>query len=253
MDNDDRQVGRVLSRREALRLLGATGAVMLAGQEPGRAAAQDTPTARTALPDCIVTPAQTEGPYYRDVQLDRSDIRTDPTDGSVRSGVPLRLTLRVLDISRNRCSPAAGAVVDVWHCDALGLYSGVRDVNRLFDTSGKKFLRGYQTTDADGTVRFVTIYPGWYPGRTVHIHFKVRSEPRSNQQYEFTSQLYFDDRVTDRVHALEPYASRGRRSVTNAGDGIFRDGGDLLTLSLDETDQGYAARFDVGLYTSGQR
>lgn len=137
--------------------------------------------------------------------------------------------------------------MDIWQCDALGIYSDVQDNNELFDTSGKKFLRGYQVTDANGTVQFSTIYPGCYQGITVHIHFKVRTDPTSGQSYEFTSQLYFDDSITDRVHAQKPYTSKGQRTVKNDQDGIFQNGGNQLMLSLAEASLGYAATFDIGL------
>jgi len=106
-------------------------------------------------------------------------------------------------------------MVGVWQCDAAGHYSGVTDTGVGFDTVGQKFLRGYQITDAKGVARFTTIYPGWYRGRTVHIHFKVRTPATAvlanatDSVYEFTSQLFFDDALTTRVFAQEPYASRG--------------------------------------------
>jgi protocatechuate 3,4-dioxygenase beta subunit len=118
-------------------------------------------------------------PYFVDNQLNRSDIRIDPSDGSVKEGAPLRLAFQVSDVSANACSPLAGAQVDVWHCDALGVYSGVSDPG--FDTSGQLWLRGYQVTDESGYCEFTTIYPGWYSGRAVHIHFKIRTDPYSNQ------------------------------------------------------------------------
>jgi protocatechuate 3,4-dioxygenase beta subunit len=113
---------------------------------------------------------------------------------------------------------------------------------------GETFLRGYQMTDENGTARFATIYPGWYQGRAVHIHFKIRTDPESEQGYEFTSQLYFDDALTDQVHAQAPYAEKGERDLRNDDDGIFRDGGDELTLPLTEDGQGgYRATFDIAL------
>jgi len=118
---------------------------------------------------------------------------------------------------------------------------------RAFDTRGKKFLRGYQTTDADGAVRFQTIYPGWYPGRTVHIHFKIRTHPEARRGYEFTSQLYFDDTLTDQIHAKAPYTATGRGRIRNQEDGIFQDGGEELILSLTPQSPGYAGTFDIGL------
>jgi protocatechuate 3,4-dioxygenase beta subunit len=180
-----------------------------------------------------------------DEKLNRSDIRSDPSDGAVKPGMPLRLVFHVSQMNAGSCTPLTGATVDIWHCDALGVYSDVTD--RSFSTVGKKFLRGYQVTDANGTVEFVTIYPGWYPGRTVHIHFKIRTDSASQRSYEFTSQLYFDDALTDRVHAQAPYAAKGRRTQRNDRDGIFRGGGEQLMLQLTQEAQGYVGTFDIGL------
>ncbi len=247
MENSDRQVGRILSRREALALFRAAGAAILVLCIPRKSRAAQAQSPGT-LPACVVRPEQTEGPYFVDEKLKRSDIRSDPSDGSVKDGVPLKLTLRVSQIGSTGCTPLTDALVDIWHCDALGVYSDVNDPS--FSTTGKKFLRGYQVTDANGTVQFSTIYPGWYPGRTVHIHFKVRTDGTSSQSYEFTSQLYFDDSITDRVHTQALYASKGQRTLKNAQDGIFRDGGDQLLLALTKTSQGFTATFDIGLQTA---
>lgn len=244
MEHGDRQVGRLMSRREALAALGTAGVALLGGfsPRPGRAAG----AASRAPGSCILTPEQMEGPYFVDERLNRSDIRSDPADGSVKAGLPITLRLRVLAVGREGCAPVAGANVDIWHCDAAGVYSDARDPG--FNTIGKKFLRGYQRTNADGNVAFTTIYPGWYEGRTVHIHFKVRAATHSGRNYEFTSQFYFEDSITDRVHALSPYAARGPRRVRNAGDGIFRDRGGRLILPLVESSAGYTASFEVGLH-----
>ncbi len=195
MDNDDQPIGTILNRRDVLKLLGFTGgAAILAGCLPGQQStpvtANATATSETAagLPTCIVRPAMTEGPYFVDEKLNRSDIRA----GS--AGIPLELTFLVSQISANACTPLAGALVDIWHCDAQGVYS---DVAGNTDT----FLRGYQETDATGAAKFLTIYPGWYPGRTPHIHFKIRTA----DGYDFTSQLFFDDAISDTVFNLEPY------------------------------------------------
>lgn len=118
-----------------------------------------------------------------------------------------------------------------------------------FNTLGRKFLRGYQVTDAGGAVRFMTIYPGWYEGRAVHLHFKVRAAAGADRSHEFSSQLYFDEAVTDRVHARAPYSVRGRRTQRNKEDGLFRRGGSRLMLALTETSSGYAGEFSVGLKT----
>jgi protocatechuate 3,4-dioxygenase beta subunit len=193
----------------------------------------------------VVRPEQTAGPYFVDELLNRSDIRSDPATGAVSPGVPLELTFHVSRVAEAACAPLAGALVDVWHCDHLGVYSDV--VDPRFDTIGQKFLRGYQVTDGDGIARFTTVFPGWYQGRTVHIHFKIRSAPEADPGFEFTSQLYFDDQLTDRIHALDPYAEKGPRTRRNAGDGIYSRGGSQLTLDTARQGDGLGAAFDIAL------
>ena len=248
---------QLLSRRELLGLLGTgTAAVFLgcrrAKRSRGPTVSLGSPaTAHAAvIPSCVVRPEQTEGPYFLDEKLNRSDIRSDPSDGSVRPGVPLRLEFHVSRVSGTTCSPLNGAIVDVWQCDALGVYSDVRDMNAGFDSRGKKFLRGYQTTDTNGRVEFLTIYPGWYAGRTVHIHFKIRNDPTSRRAQEFISQLYFDESTTDQVYKLSPYNTKARRSTTNDTDFIFRRGGKQLIPTLTKQDQGFSAKFEIGLQIS---
>ncbi len=242
MDNDDLPIGRVLSRREALSLLGAAGALLMLG------CSSDSESATTPTTDgtCVVKPELTEGPYYVDEELNRSDIRLDPSDGSVRDGALLALAFNVSSLTSSACAPLAAAVVDVWHCDAGGVYSDVSDSG--FNTVGKKYLRGYQVTGSDGVARFTTIYPGWYSGRAVHIHFKIRSSASSTSAYEFTSQLFFDDTLTDQVHAAEPYAAKGQRDTRNANDGIYNQGGSQLVLEVAaDGSGGYTATFDIAL------
>jgi len=228
------------SRRTILAALGAGGASLIAGGVHRARAAT-----RTSSLACVVRPSQIEGPYFVDDRLNRSDIRSDPTDGRVKPGTPLALTLLISRLNAGDCQPLPGAQVDIWHCDALGVYSDVQDPG--FNTIGQKFLRGYQVTDARGEARFVTVYPGWYAGRTIHIHFKIRTAPLAQRSFEFTSQLYFDDRLTDRVHADPPYASNGQRTARNQHDWIFRRGGDRLMLAPTATADGYAATFSIGL------
>jgi protocatechuate 3,4-dioxygenase beta subunit len=245
MDIDDIPIGRVLSRREALAFLGATGALLFLGCSDSSATSSDTGDTSSS---CVVRPELTEGPYYVDEELLRSDIRSDPSDGTIRPGALLALTFNVSSAVSNACSPLAGAIVDLWHCDALGVYSDVLDPS--FNTSGKKFLRGYQVTGSDGVARFTTIYPGWYQGRAVHIHFKIRSAASAASAYEFTSQLFFDDSLTDQVHATEPYASKEQRTLRNSGDGIYTSGGSQLVLNVTGTADGYAATFNIALDTA---
>jgi len=253
-DNDDRPVGRVLSRREVLALLGTASAAMLFGgglkQVAGQQATQVATGVATesALPSCVVRPEMTEGPYFVDKMLNRSDIRTEPSDGTVKPGVPLKLIFRVSNVNANMCSPLQGAQVDVWHCDALGVYSGVSD--RSFNTRGTTFLRGYQVTDAMGKAEFLTIYPGWYPGRAVHIHFKIRTDPQAQTGYEFTSQLFFDEALNTEVFKQQPYVTKGTGWIRNSNDGIYRSGGDQLLLQPVKDGDGYTATFDIGIDTS---
>jgi protocatechuate 3,4-dioxygenase beta subunit len=204
------------------------------------------PAAKAAanVRSCVVRPEQTEGPYFVDEKLNRSDIRADPSDRSLRPGMPLRLEFQVSRVSGAACPPLGGAIVDVWQCDAQGVYSDVRDPR--FDTRGKKFLRGYQQTDRNGRATFQTIYPGWYEGRAVHIHFKIRTAGGSRAQ-EFTSQLYFDEAINDRVFNEAPYNARQGRRTTNDADFIFRRGGKDLLLKLVQNEHGYNADFSIAL------
>jgi protocatechuate 3,4-dioxygenase beta subunit len=230
-------------RRAAMKLLvgGGISATF------GCAGADRSPNERRKLGACIERPRQTEGPYFIDERLQRSDIRSDPSDGSVIPGVALDLALRVDRIDGNSCSPFAGVLVDIWQCDATGRYSDVADTEARFDTSGKKFLRGSLFTDAEGIAQFVTIYPGSYPGRTPHIHFKVRAPAGSDKGYELTSQLYFDDALTSEIYRHAPYRPRAAGDVTNATDLVYRRGGEQLLLEVAPHGAGYRATFGLGL------
>lgn len=245
-----------LNRRDMLGFIGGTLLVSLLGcfrQPSGSAegsaelsqASTQASTGAAGPPGCTVRPQQTAGPFFVDEGLNRSDIRSDPTTGAVKPGVPLALQFRVSQVGDGVCVPLVGAVVDVWHCDATGVYSDVAD--RRASTVGQKFLRGSQVTNADGTVEFITVYPGWYPGRTVHIHFKIRGTTASEQGYEFTSQLYFDDALSDRIYAQAPYRDRGQRTTQNSNDGIFRNGGEQLILPITQDGESYTGRFEIGL------
>ncbi len=243
MHDDDRMVGRLLTRRELVALFGTSSVVAIVHPAAARFVAQES---GAPAGGCVVRPQQTEGPYFVDKVLNRSDIRAEPSTGAVKEGAPLELTFNVSQVdARGACVALPGAQVDVWQCDATGVYSGVRDPG--FDTTPQKFLRGYQTTDTAGVARFVTVYPGWYPGRAVHIHFKVRTSPSEPNGYEFTSQLYFDDELTDRVHARQPYTAHSGSRTRNDRDGIFRSGGAQLMLPVSSEDDGYAGTFNLAM------
>ena len=235
MDSDDRSVGRLLTRREAVRLLSVSGLVL---------GAWDHLVAQTGggLSQCVVLPQLEEGPYFVDKQATRSDIRTDTATGAQKPGVPLALAFAVAQVSQGRCSPLPKAIVDIWQCDALGAYAGTQPATR-----NQTFLRGIQQTDDRGSARFVTIYPGWYSGRAVHIHFKVRTQTATGQAYEFTSQLFLPENLTDQIHAQSPYVQRGHRDTPNERDRIYRAGGPQLLLQPAKSQQGYEAAFNIAL------
>jgi protocatechuate 3,4-dioxygenase beta subunit len=247
----EKQVGR----REVVHALGSVVAFgFLAGCGGGESSptaastattgsSSGTGTIATSNAACVVTPELTEGPYFVDEGLNRSDIRSDPGTGVARPGVPLDLTIALWQVSSGTCGSLAGALVDLWHCDALGVYSDVGAQGTL----GQRFLRGYQVSDASGMVRFTTIYPGWYPGRAVHMHFKVRTNPTGSQGLEFTSQIFFDEALTDRVHAESPYNTKGRRDTLITTDGIYRGGGPVLLAPFSPAGGGYAGTFHVGV------
>src|SRR5436190_8648191 len=164
--------------------------------------------ARPAAPSCVLTPEMTEGPYYLAGEPNRSDV----TEG--RPGTPLKLVLPVVNAST--CKPIAGATVEIWHADAGGNYSGFGSA-----ASNKSFLRGAQTTDANGEATFVTIYPGWYQGRATHIHVKVHA----GGNVVHTGQLFFDEASNSSVYAKAPYTGRSGQRTLNAQDGIYSNGG----------------------------
>ncbi|MCC6158871.1 MAG: intradiol ring-cleavage dioxygenase [Deltaproteobacteria bacterium] len=181
---------------------------------------------------CTVYPEETEGPYFLDLDM----IREDVTEG--KPGAALSLTLLLQRASD--CEPIKDIAVDIWHCDADGVYSGYLGQLGGVDTSGLTFLRGTQITGADGRVRFMTIYPGWYPGRTTHIHFKVHL----TGMLEATSQLYFPEDATETVYATAPYDARGQKDTTNLSDGVTP--GSVPPLPAVSPDgAGYAATLTV--------
>jgi protocatechuate 3,4-dioxygenase beta subunit len=259
--NDPSLLGTRLSRRDWLGVAGqsAIGVVVsqtLLGRITGeRAAASSDRTVATGASSgtpsdarsCVLTASLTEGPYYVDEKLLRSDIRTDPVTGVVSQGVPLSLAFSVSRVAGRACTPLTGANLDVWHCDAGGLYSD----ESANGTSGKKYLRGYQITDAHGLASFTTIYPGWYGGRAVHVHFKLRLFAGVARTYEFSSQFFFAETLTSTVHALSPYAARGMRDTVNSRDRIYNSlttaERAALTLQASRSGNAYAGTINLGV------
>ena len=191
----------------------------------------------------MLIPSKTEGPYFVDEKLNRSDIRTDPSDGTTQAGVPLNLTMVVVGADAS-CAPVEGAIVDIWHANSAGKYSDIGSEG----TSGKKYLRGLQATDANGQANFTTVFPGWYSGRAVHIHFKVRVFSGTRTTYEFNSQLFFDPATTNAIYGTSAYSSRGTPDVANSSDGIYGSDGSKLLVALSQNSSGgYDGTFVVGL------
>jgi protocatechuate 3,4-dioxygenase beta subunit len=239
-----------LSRRQAL---AGFGSVSLGALVAACSGDDDAPTARVETSDgttstvepkgssgdlasrfedaatCTQTAEQTEGPFYFDVDSIRSDIRED------RRGATLRLGVRVRDAGE--CEPIANAVVDVWHCDAVGDYSGFEGED------GETYLRGAQVTNRDGIAEFTTIYPGWYPGRTVHIHAKVHLD----RQTVLTTQFYFDDEFSAKVFEGDAYGSAAGRDAFNDSDGIYDRS---LELTLSEERGGYLGLITLDVATA---
>jgi protocatechuate 3,4-dioxygenase beta subunit len=215
-----------------------------------------TCTLTPSLVEVEGTPQQTEGPYFVDGMPNRSDITTDTSSGSVQSGIPLNLVINVYDMDDGSCVPLSGAQVDIWHADSQGVYSGVL----VQGTSRENFLRGYQITDRNGTAHFNTVYPGWYEGRAIHMHIKVRTFEGSQEAFEWTSQFYLPDSTNEQVHTQPPYSNHGPVEIENEEDGIYTgaltDGriqsntGQHLMLNLTDQDQGYIGTFNVILDTN---
>jgi protocatechuate 3,4-dioxygenase beta subunit len=229
MDEHSHSDGALLTRRGSLARLGGVVAAIL-GAGAWRSGVFG-PDAAAGAVTCVLTPEQTEGPYY----IPSEKLRRNIIEG--KPGIPLTLRATVVDAST--CRPIAGAAVDVWHCDAAGVYSGFGQA-----TGNRTFLRGIQRTDANGLAILRTIYPGWYPGRTVHIHVKVHA----GGDVVHTGQLYFSDALTDAVYRKAPYTRRPGRTTRNRDDPVFADGGRNSLLKVRRTKAGgYVGAITMGV------
>jgi protocatechuate 3,4-dioxygenase beta subunit len=225
-----------ISRRASLASLGGlvAGAAGIAGWRSADEAAAGPAAVEAGLVTCVLAPEQTEGPYYVEDAALRRNVTED------RPGTTL--TLRLTVVNASTCKPIKGAAVEIWHCDASGVYSGVSQQG----TESERFLRGVQRTDAKGLASFRTLYPGWYQGRTVHIHTMVHI----GGNVVHTGQLYFSDAVTDVVYRRSPYNQRPNRNPRNSGDSIYRNGGKRSTLKLVRSGSGYAGSITMGVQRS---
>jgi protocatechuate 3,4-dioxygenase beta subunit len=267
-----------ISRRRALGLGGTIGLGALVGactgSPPSRSSAAPSLSASSTAPSdvlalldkantCVTAREETQGPYWFDVDSIRSDLRED------RPGTPLLLAVRAHDRSQctNGSAPAAipNSVVEIWHCDAGGVYSGFESASQgspggggsgggsdgsysagdseASPTDDGTYLRGAQVADRNGVVQFTTIYPGWYRGRTVHIHLKLHVDRKT----VVTTQLYFDEAVNDAVFATSPYDAHTGRETRNEDDSIYDPAG---LVAIRRTESGYLGVINVGVNIS---
>ncbi len=227
--DDNGEADRISRRSTLVRAGGLAAAAITAGSAPAGALASDQ--GRSAAVACVLSPEMTDGPYY----LPGEKVRRNISEG--QPGAPLALRFSVVDAAT--CKPIKGAAVDIWHASAGGKYSG-EEAN---DTVGLTFLRGIQRTDAKGLALFQSVYPGWYPGRAVHIHVKVHL----GDDVVHTGQVFFRDSFTDAVYRRAPYRGRGTRDKRNADDSIFLDGGSRSLLRMRTTGKGYTGTITLGV------
>jgi protocatechuate 3,4-dioxygenase beta subunit len=227
MENERFTRRNSLARIGGLVVAGLGGGALVSSEE----AEGGNKAVETGAVSCVLTPELTEGPYYIAGEKVRRDIREG------HRGTLLTLHLRVLNVAS--CSPIKGAAVDIWHADAAGNYSGFGS-----DTSSRTFMRGIQKTDANGFATFLTVYPGWYQGRTVHIHVKVHV----GGSVVHTGQLFFPDTLTDAVYRKAPYTSRPNRTTRNAQDSIYVNGGKRAMLKVVKSGAGYLGSIAMGVH-----
>jgi protocatechuate 3,4-dioxygenase beta subunit len=244
----DTSDARKIGRRTVLAAAGTAAAAMTVGAAASPKAVRATRDAAAAV--CALTTEMTEGPYYLDGALVRSDI----TEG--KPGIPLRLALTVVDAA---CAPLPGALVELWHADALGEYSGYVGHNGHDEPDDRTFLRGGVLTDSGGTAGFTTVYPGWYRGRCVHIHVKVHTGVTVTADGHFTGgstvhtgQLFFAETVTAAVARVSPYSTNTVPRTTLAQDSVYDDRGavsGLLTLTAlgGSASSGYTGTLTLGV------
>jgi protocatechuate 3,4-dioxygenase beta subunit len=246
-DNEHTHEGELqMTRRGSLLRLAGLAATVAGGAaawEAEKAHGAGPEAVASGLVTCVLTPELTEGPYY----IANEKVRRDITEG--RPGTAL--TLRATAINASTCKPIKNAAVDIWHCDAGGVYSGFGGASTGGGPGGGSgptdkltFLRGIQRTNATGVATFQTIYPGWYRGRAVHIHVKVHV----GGNVVHTGQFFFPDALTDVVYKRAPYSARGARDQRNPADSIFVNGGSKGMLAVKKSGSGYVATIAMGVH-----
>jgi len=232
-----------INRRDAFKVVAVTagGGLLMSrsafAQEAGATSSQAAVLLQGA-DVCVLVPEVTEGPYYFDPEMERVDI----TEG--RPGIPTRVRLQIVDAS---CVPIEGARVDLWHCDATGVYSGYANQgdDRSVDTSGETFMRGTQFSSAAGLVEFETVYPSWYRGRTTHMHFKVFLD----RETVLTGQIFFPDALSEYIYLnVAPYNDRaGERDTLNSNDSIAQQASRASFAFIKELEAEYLVAMIVGI------
>jgi protocatechuate 3,4-dioxygenase beta subunit len=221
-----------LNRRDSLIAAGGLIAAALIPEAASAAGSGSGPAAvASGAVSCVLTPELTEGPYY----VPSEKVRRNITEGKPGTRLDLRLTV----VDASTCKAIKSAVVDIWHADALGVYSGA-----VASNPGTNFMRGVQKTNGAGLALFQSVYPGWYQGRAVHIHVKVHL----GGNVVHTGQFFFNDALTDAVYKQPPYSSRGSRDTRNAADSIYRNGGSRSMLKVTKTASGYRAGITMGVH-----
>jgi protocatechuate 3,4-dioxygenase beta subunit len=253
---------RPITRRQALGAAGTAGVALLVARGPlsalGELVAAAPAAAATKAGTVAVTPTMTEGPYWIDELLRRFDVRASSGSSTTQSGIPLAVKINVLDAATG--GAINGAHVDIWHANAYGLYSDEGGQPGGTSTVGQNYLRGYQVTGVDagalaapvdGQVNFATIWPGWYQGRAIHIHVRVRTYDGSAVATNYTTQIFFSDADNATVmNGAAPYNTRSPRTdpTTDETDNILGSAQSTNVVPVTGSiADGFAATFTIGL------
>jgi protocatechuate 3,4-dioxygenase beta subunit len=252
----------LMTRRAALAALtGTAGAAVLmscgSGSSSGIATVSGSAASATSgstslfSTTCVVTPEGEIGPYFVDDSLlgfNRTDIRSNIDGSNPQTGIPLTLNVVVQD-AENNCIGMQDVQIDVWHCNAAGVYSD----EEVEGTVGATWLRGYQITDSAGEAAFITIFPGWYQGRTSHIHLRVRSKysaVSSTSDGANTTQIFFAQSLVESVNTtVTPYSTHGENPTTNANDRVYEEQteGMMEAVLTGNNSVGYTTTVTIGL------